>query len=144
MSNSSCKYQQLWSKLTKYAIEPAMRTLTENTARPNEKKALRASGRRGARQRGGKQNRPSRRAKTFGNDEFLAAWTAPIVGGGGAAVRGAVRRQTRGKSTRGRKTRVKASSRQLGGFVRDGSVQHFPCTGGDDAVLGEDVALMSL
>ena len=104
-AGKSGKYGPLWSKLTRVMIAPAMRSITAKE---------------GKRKKGG--GRVHSRRKTFGNDEFIRTWTTPLRNIGRVPQQ-ASDQKARASLRRRRSGRVR---RHRGGFIRDGSVQHFP------------------
>ena len=114
-AGKSGKYGPLWSKLTRVMLAPAMRSITGKEVASKHKK-------------GGGHMRS--RGKTFGNEEFIRAWTRPLRAVGRAPKSAKSVKKVARSRARVRRRR----SHHRGGFIRDGSVQHFPSLGAEEDV----------
>lgn len=129
-ADSSPAYARLWKGLTAHAVQPALaHQLGQSTA----------SGASRRKQRGGrKTTSASRNADAgttgFGQKEFVADWTQSIHELIDANRKHAARKHGQPKRLtkhgKGRRYGGRSSTKQRGGFIRDGSVQYFPADSG--------------
>lgn len=126
---SSPAYARLWKGLATHAVQPA---LSHQVGQSTATGAV-ASRRK---QRGGRKSASASRnagapAAAFGQKEFVAEWSQSIHELMKANRTHAERKQQRrsSKHSNGRRSGGRSSTKQRGGFVRDGSVQYFPADG---------------
>lgn len=114
--STSPSYKNLWNKMTRYAVEPALRNQiaggTRGTRR-NRRRTSRSLRARGHAVGGGTKSNGA---------AFLKAWTESISN----QVKRNVHKQKRSHRRSGGAPRRGRSTKQKGGFIRGGSVQYFP------------------
>ena len=125
---SSPAYARLWKGLTTHAVQPA---LAHQVGQSKASGAV--SSRR--KQRGGRKSASasSGRNASFGQKEFVTEWTQSMHELIEANRKHAARKQGRRSSKYGKNRRGgggRSSTKQRGGFIRDGSVQYFPANNG--------------
>ena len=118
--STSPNYKNLWSKMTQYAVEPALRNQvagakTRGTRRNRNTRSSRSCCTRSA--VGGGGSRTSNRAS------FVKAWTDSISN---QVKRNQHKRKRSHRRSGGAQHRRRSSTKRRGGFIRGGSVQHFP------------------
>lgn len=125
---SSPAYARLWKGLATHAVQPAL------SHQVGQSKATGTSRRK---QRGGRKSTSASRnagapSAAFGQKEFVAEWSQSIHELMKANRTHAERKQQRrsSKHGNGRRSGGRSSTKQRGGFVRDGSVQYFPADSG--------------
>ena len=126
---SSPAYARLWKGLTTHAVQPALAHQVDQS---------KASGAVASRrkQRGGRKSASASSAGRnagFGQKEFVADWTQSIHELIEANRKHAARKQGKRSSKQGAARSSaggRRSTKQLGGFIRDGSVQYFPADSG--------------
>ena len=124
---SSPAYARLWKGLTMHAVKPA---LTHQVGQSKTSGATVASRRK---QRGGRKTASANASASFGQKEFVADWTQSMHELIEANRKLAARKQAHTRSTKNGKSRRsggRVSTKQRGGFIRDGSVQYFPANNG--------------
>jgi hypothetical protein len=101
MSNN---YKELWAGLTKHAVKPAIESHVHPSRDRNDSRRKQSGGR--------------RLSTRSSQHKFVSDWTQPI--------HSVVKTNTRSSAQKKHKKRVyKRSAKKQGGFIRDGSVQHF-------------------
>ena len=124
---SSPAYARLWKGLTTHAVQPAITNQVGQSQASNTVASRR-------KQRGGRKSAsaPGRNA-SFGQKEFVADWTQSIHELIEAKRKHAARKKGRRSYKYGKDRRTsggRSSTKQRGGFIRDGSVQYFPADSG--------------
>lgn len=123
---SSPAYARLWKGLTTHAVQPAL------AHQVGQSKASGAVASR-RKQRGGRKSASAGRNAGFGQKEFVADWTQSIHELIEANRKHAARKQGKRSSKQGAAWSSggrRRSTKQRGGFIRDGSVQYFPADSG--------------
>ena len=117
--STSPSYKNLWNKMTRYAVEPALRNQIAG--------GTRGTGTRRNRKRTSRSLRAHGHAVGGGTESngaaFLKAWTESISN---QVKRNVHKRKRSRRRLGGAPRRGRSSTKQKGGFIRGGSVQHFP------------------
>ena len=119
---SSPAYARLWKGLTTHAVQPALSHQVEKSHASGSVTSRR-------KQRGGRKSASAAtHTQNFGQKEFISEWTQSIHELMKEHRQRAARKQQCRSSKRGKDRRSggRSSTKQRGGFIRDGSIQYFP------------------